>query len=78
MYKVKQLYIPYEDEDGHKYLVPEQYYHAFDQAVSDLFDLLFEDEGLYYDEFEDILDLYSVKTLEGDAHYIVLPMDISE
>lgn len=78
MYKVKQLYIPYEDEDGHKYLVPEQYYHAFDQAVSDILDYLFEEDERFFGDFEDILDLYSVKTLEGDAHYIVLPMDISE
>ena len=34
MYKVKQLYVIFDDDNGHKYLIPKDEYGTFDECRS--------------------------------------------
>ena len=80
MYKVKQLYIVFDDDSGHKYLIPKDEYGAFVKCLSRIeysFDE-HKDEDIYYDELNDILDAFADQRLEGEEVYVVLPNDLIE
>ena len=56
MYKVKQMYVMFDDDGGHKYLIPKDDYGAFEKCLSrieDSFDK-HKDEDIYCDELNDI------------------------
>ena len=77
MYKVKKLYVKFDDEDGHSFLIDKDMWKGFDNAMSDLSDALYtEDLERYYNEVDDLFDIYNVKRIEGEQVYIVLPDDI--
>ena len=77
MYKVKKLYVKFDDEDGHSYLIDKDMWEAFDEAMSDLLDALYtEDIERYYNEVDKLFDIYNVNRIEGEEVYIVLPDDI--
>lgn len=80
MYKVKQLYVVFDDDSGHKYLIPKDEYGAFDKCLSRIEDSYSEhkDEEIYYDELNDILDTFSDQRLEGEEVFVVLPNDLIE
>lgn len=78
MYKVKQLYVVFDDDSGHKYLIPKDEYGAFEKCLSRIEESYSEhkDEDIYYDELNDILDALSDQRLEGERVYVVLPNDL--
>ena len=80
MYKVKQLYVVFDDDDGHKYLIPKDEYGAFVKCLSRIEEAYSEhkDEDIYYDELNDILEAFSDQRLEGEEVFIVLPNDLIE
>ena len=80
MIKVKQLYIVWDDGDGHKYLIPKQEYCHFEKALERVEYSFNEhrDLDIYYEELDDLLSYFSKGTLEGELHYVVLETDLIE
>ena len=78
MYKVKELYVVFDDGDGHKYLIQKDEYGAFEKCLSRIEESYLEhkDEYIYYDELNDILDAFSDQRLEGEEVFVVLPDDL--
>lgn len=74
MIKVKQLYVVFDDGDGHKYLIPKADYSKFDKAYTRIEDSYEEhkDEDVFYEESNGLLEAFSDGTLEGELHYVVL------
>ena len=83
-YKVKQLYIVWEDGDGHKYLIPKEEYRSFLDELNDLESELGFPKGGWDDREkeevqQDIWDLLdSYESLEGELHYVILENDLIE
>ena len=77
MYKVKQMYVIFDDDGGHKYLIPKGEYGTFDECLSRIEESFDEhkDEDIYYDELNDILDAFADQRLEGEEVYVVLSND---
>ena len=80
MIKVKQLYVVFDDGDGHKYLIPKEDYSKFDKAYTRIEDSYEEhkDEDVFYEESNDLLEVFSDGRLEGELYYVVLDEDIIE
>ena len=80
MYKVKQLYVVFDDDSGHKYLIAKDEYGAFEKCLSRIEESYSEhkDEDIYYDELNDILDAFSDQRLEGEEIYVVLDEHVIE
>ena len=77
MFQVKELYVKFNDDDGHSYLINQDVARGFEKAVDDLYDALFqEDKDLYYEEYENLLDMFGAIRLEGRDVFIVLPKDV--
>lgn len=78
MIKVKQLYVVFDDGDGHKYLIPKEDYSKFDKAYTRIEDSYEEhqDEDVFYEELDDLLEAFSDGVLEGERVYIVLEEDL--
>lgn len=80
MIKVKQLYVVFDDGEGHKYLIPKEDYSKFDKAytrIEESYDEHF-DENVFYEELNDLLEAFSDGTLEGELHYVVLDEHVIE
>ena len=79
-YKVKQMYVIFDDDGGHKYLIPKDEYGAFVKCLSRIEESYSEhkDEDIYYDELNDILDAFADQRLEGEEVYIVLDEHVIE
>lgn len=89
MYKVKQLYVLWESDDGDKKLIPKDEYKKFTKDLRQA-ELLFENEVLYtpledqdedrrYELQQDVYDLIdNYDTLEGEEVFVVLPDDLIE
>ena len=80
MDKVKQLYVVFDDGDGHQYLIPKEDYSKFDKAYTRIEDSYEEhkDEDVFYEESNDLLEVFSDGRLEGELYYVVLDEDIIE
>lgn len=80
MYKVKQLYVVFDDGEGHKYLIPKDEYSKFDKAYTRIEDSYEEhkDEDVFYEESNDLLEAFSKGTLEGKLYYVVLDEHVIE
>lgn len=80
MIKVKQLYVVFNDGDGHKHLIPKEDYIKFDKAFTRIEDSYEEhkDEDVFYEESNDLLEAFSDGTLEGELHYVVLDEHVVE
>ena len=80
MYKVKQMYVIFDDDSGHKYLIPKDEYGAFEKCLSSIEESYSEhkDEDIYYDELNDILDAFANQRLEGEEVYVVLDEHVIE
>jgi len=78
VYKVKQMYVIFDDAGGHKYLIPKDEYGAFIKCLSRIEESYSEhkDEDIYYDELNDILEAFSDQRLEGEEVFVVLPDDL--
>lgn len=73
-----QLYRIYNDEDGHRYLVPKEEVNTFYNTLDTLEEALDEhgDEDIYYDELNMTLEAFD--RLEGEEFYVVLASDLEE
>lgn len=80
MIKVKQLYVVFNDGEGHKYLIPKEDYSKFDKAYTRIEDSYEEhqNEDVFYEELDDLLEAFSDGTLEGELHYVVLDGHVIE
>ena len=80
MNKVKQMYVIFDDDGGHKYLIPKDECGTFDECLSRIEESYSEhkDEDIYYDELNDILDAFADQRLEGEEVYVVLPNELIE
>ena len=78
MYKTEKLYTIYEDDSGHRHLIPKEYHNAFDKNLNRIENSYNEhgDEDIYYEELNDLLEYFSKHTLEGEPYYVVLPEDL--
>lgn len=74
-----QLYVKFEDDDGHCYLIKKELWHSFDKAHTRIEDALREskDEDTYYEQLDDVLSYFGATTLEGELHYIVLDSELN-
>lgn len=80
MIKVKQLYVVFDDGDGHKHLIPKEDYSKFDKAftrIEESYDEHFDDD-VFYEELNDLLEAFSEGVLEGELHYVVLDEHVVE
>ena len=80
MYSVEQLYVVYEDDRGHKHLIPKSEYGKFDKALTRIGESYKEhkNEYIYCDDLSDLLDAFSDQTLEGELYYVVLEEHVKE
>ena len=80
MYKVKQLYVVFDDDGGHKYFIPKDEYGTFEECLSCIEESFAEhkDEDVYYDELNDILDAFADQRLGGEEVFVVLSNDLIE
>ncbi len=82
MYKVKQLYVDVSDDDGHTYLIKLEDIEAFEKELSVLenklsFDLTYDEDDFHCD-FENLVEHFNAKSLEGERVYVVLSEDLIE
>lgn len=80
MYKVEQLYIIFDDGNGHRHLIPKEYYKAFEEQIERIDEAFSEhkDEDVYYEQVDDLLDHFSNHRLEGESCYVVLEEHVIE
>lgn len=78
MYKTEKLYVIYEDDSGHRYLIPKEHYSAFYKNLTHIDEAYDKhgDEDIYYEQLNDILEHFYKHTLEGEPYYVVLPEDL--
>lgn len=87
MYKVKQLYVLWESDDGDKKLIPKEKYKSFTAELDSLDSLESElgfplgswddrDKEEAQQDIYDLIDNYD--TLEGEEVYVVLSNDLIE
>ena len=82
MYKVKQLYVDVSDDDGHTYLIKREDIEAFEKKLKVLEDKLCFDFNYgaddYCNDFENLVEHFNAKPLEGEEVYVVLSNDFIE
>ena len=82
MYKVKQLYVDVSDNDGRTYLIKREDIEAFEKKLKVLEDKLCFDfnygEDDYCNDFENLVERFNAKPLEGEEVYVVLSEDLIE
>lgn len=78
MYSVKKLYIKFEDDDGHSYLIDKDEFNKFDNCCDDILEAYEEhkDIDLYYEQYNDLLEAFECVHVEGESLYTVLPEDV--
>ncbi|MBQ0114064.1 MAG: hypothetical protein KBT03_13120 [Bacteroidales bacterium] len=78
MYKVKNLYVVWEDDSSHNHLIRKEDYKAFEKQLNRIEDSFNEhrDIDIYYEELDDLLGYFSKYRLEGELHYVVLEDDV--
>ena len=78
MYKTEKLHVIYEDDSGHRHLIPKECYYDFEKTLTRIEESYDEhgDEDIYYEELNDLLEYFSKHTLEGEPYYVVLPEDL--
>lgn len=72
------LYHIYEDDSGHRYLIPKESQSSFSKALTRVEESFEEhkDEDVYYEELDDLLSYFSKGCLEGEEYYVVLASDL--
>ena len=80
MIKVKQLYVDVSDDDGHTYLIKREDIKSFEKELKVLEDKLNFDfnygEDDYYNDFQNLIEYFNAKSLEGEQVFVVLPEDV--
>ena len=72
------LYHIYEDDSGHRHLIPKESQSSFSKALTRVEESFEEhkDEDVYYEELDDLLSYFSKGCLEGEEYYVVLASDL--
>ena len=82
MIKVKHLYVDVSDGDGHTYLIKREDIKFFEKELKVLEDKLNFDfnygEDDYYNDFQNLIEYFNAKSLEGEQVFVVLPEDLIE
>ena len=82
MIKVKQLYVDVSDDDGHTYLIKREDIKSFEKGLKVLEDKLNFDFNYgkddYYNDFQNLIEYFNAKSLEGEQVFVVLPKDVIE
>ena len=80
MIKVKQLYVDVSDDDGHTYLIKREDFKSFEKELEVLEDKLNFDFNYgkddYYNDFQNLIEYFNAKSLEGEQVFVVLPGDV--
>ena len=78
MYKVKELYVPYSDGDGHTYLIPRKEWRRFEKWIEHVEDsyAAHDNYEIYIEELNEVLEHFCNTQLEGQRHYIMLESDL--
>ena len=80
MIKVKQLYVNVSDDDGHTYLIKREDIKSFEKELKVLEDKLNFDFNYgkddYYNDFQNLIEYFNAKSLEGEQVFVVLPDDV--
>mgnify|MGYP001767460188 CR=1 FL=1 len=80
MIKVKQLYVDVSDNDGHTYLIKREDIKSFEKELKVLEDKLNFDFNYgkydYCNDFENLLEYFNAKSLEGEEVFVVLHNDV--
>ena len=80
MIKVKQLYVDVSDGDGHTYLIKREDIKSFEKELKVLEDKLNFDFNYgkddYYNDFQNLIEYFNAKSLEGEQVFVVLPEDV--
>ena len=80
MIKVKQLYVDVSDDDGHTYLIKREDIKSFEKELKVLEDKLNFDFNYgkddYYNDFQNLIEYFNAKSLEGEQVFVVLPDDV--
>ena len=73
------LYYIYEDDSGHRYLIPKESQSSFSKALTRVEESFEEhkDEDIYYEELDDLLSYFSKGCLEGEEYYVVLASELT-
>ena len=79
MSKEFTLYYIYEDDSGHRYLIPRESQSSFSKALTRVEESFEEhkDEAIYYEELDELLSYFSKGCLEGEEYYVVLASDLT-
>ena len=82
MIKVKQLYVDVSDDYGHTYLVKREDIKSFKKEWKVLEDKLNFDFNYgkddYYNDFQNLIEYFNAKSLEGEEVFVVLHEDVVE
>ena len=82
MTKVKQLYVDVSDDDGHTYLIKREDIKSFEKELKVLEDKLNFDFNYgkddYYNDFQNLIEYFNAKSLDGEQVFVVLPDDVVE
>ena len=82
MIKVKQLYVDVSDDDGHTYLIKREDIKSFEKDLKVLEDRLNFDFNYgkddYYNDFQNLIEYFNAKSLDGEQVFVVLPDDVIE
>ena len=80
MIKVKQLYVDVSDDYGHTYLIKREDIKSFEKELKVLEDKLNFDFNYgkddYYNDFQNLIEYFNAKSLEGEQVFVVLPEDV--
>ena len=80
VYKVKQMYVIFDDDYGHTYLIKREDIEAFKKELKVLEDKLCFDFNYgaddYCNDVENLIEYFNTKSLEGEEVYVVLPDDL--
>ena len=82
MFKVKQLYVDVSDDDGHTYLIKREDIRSFEKELKVLEDKLNFNFNYgkddYYNDFQNLIEHFNAKSLDGEQVFVVLPDDVIE
>ena len=82
MIKVKQLYVDVSGDDGHTYLIKREDIKSFENELKVLEDKLNFDfnygEDDFCNDFQNLIEYFNAKSLEGEQVFVVLPDDVVE
>ena len=80
MIKVKQLYVDVSYDDGNTYLIKLEDINSFEKELKVLEDKLNFDfnygEDDFCNDFQNLIEYFNAKSLEGEQVFIVLPEDV--